>query len=819
MALPEAPNSRSEQYLAKIAGQTGPLPEAPRSRVEQYLDYIAENGTVSKEEIAEQVSTWLSENIHEDPTVAIDKSLSVESAAADAKAVGDEFSNAYEKISFSENIMNEQLLGESPEYSWEQGNINSSTGRNSTVSANRLRINGDSTNKKVITKNGLVVTVPSGLKIFSYKYSNDTMTQGYIGNDGKWFESGEHYFNDAPYYRFVAAFSDDTDITPTDASGIVIARKTFTDKTLTISNMAADAKVVGERFDLAYGQTEDYNILQYSLLEYSISDNDVWYATSLRHSIIPIDDGIRIVKIQASTNNAVIAFLTDSTVVEGETPAFASGETGRRVLISGTLSYHLVPTDAKYLFVYRGYTENGYANTPRGITGYKIPLSIDCIRAAVAKDGEPYGLVRDVPKNQGVRNAYKKMHQLLDIKYTTPIEIPSRSDMPPGNYTGVNYSGTADKAHYVGWNVSLISYVTALHNPYSGMYTEGTNEGNSFSAYGITYYGTNADTPLGVVCAPFVAYALGMDIKWENHAWPYLESIGVLEKIADQSYTGVELGDTIYQIGHVSIVSDIYRDNRGVPKLIYILESWSPRTKTTIYTPESFTEYMHGETPRTIYRYKDLYKNLLYQPSMLVAVDGEASSEPYVFNDDICPYLGDYSVYREGELIVICYTKGSYTRMIISKDGTDIHTISLPASSDVHHIDLRSYNLTAGSYTARLSNGSNEESNSAYFNIVSLPISVTENGDLITVEFDSNKDPRYVQICSIAGAARCVISLSDSDKSLGTKTFNIRTEITTQNSSVPQGTACYITVVYGTIDPAGYKLVRSSEFIPLSWID
>lgn len=93
MALPEAPNSRSEQYLAKIAGQSTTLPEAPNSRVEQYLDYIAENGTVSEEEIAEQVSDWLEENIHEDPTVVIDSSLSVSGAAADAKTVGDDIAD------------------------------------------------------------------------------------------------------------------------------------------------------------------------------------------------------------------------------------------------------------------------------------------------------------------------------------------------------------------------------------------------------------------------------------------------------------------------------------------------------------------------------------------------------------------------------------------------------------------------------------------------------------------------------------------------------------------------------------------------------
>lgn len=122
MALPEAPQSRTEQYLAKIAGQTASLPEAPGSRVEQYLDYIAENETVSKEEITEQVSTWLSENIHEDPTVVIDKSLSVEGAAADAKAVGDEIADLKADLNKAESVMTEA------KYGFEYGGIDRTNG-------------------------------------------------------------------------------------------------------------------------------------------------------------------------------------------------------------------------------------------------------------------------------------------------------------------------------------------------------------------------------------------------------------------------------------------------------------------------------------------------------------------------------------------------------------------------------------------------------------------------------------------------------------------------------------------------------------------
>lgn len=42
--LPEAPQSRVEEWLAVIAGMEGIEPEPPQSRVEKWLAYIAEHG-------------------------------------------------------------------------------------------------------------------------------------------------------------------------------------------------------------------------------------------------------------------------------------------------------------------------------------------------------------------------------------------------------------------------------------------------------------------------------------------------------------------------------------------------------------------------------------------------------------------------------------------------------------------------------------------------------------------------------------------------------------------------------------------------------
>lgn len=180
MALPEGPQSRAEQYLAKIAGQAASLPEAPRSRVEQYLDYIAENGTVSEEEIAEQVSDWLEENIHEDPTVVIDSSLSVSGAAADAKATGDEIADL--KADLSESVSDlksainslESTVDGMNQYDGETtyedissllesgGYYTLNGGIGTTVSTTRTSYNGAASMYKSVEKDDMFVLTGSG---------------------------------------------------------------------------------------------------------------------------------------------------------------------------------------------------------------------------------------------------------------------------------------------------------------------------------------------------------------------------------------------------------------------------------------------------------------------------------------------------------------------------------------------------------------------------------------------------------------------------------------------------------------------------------
>ena len=81
--------TRYEKYLAKMAGGSDPYPD-PITRHEKYLAAIIDNmGETTEEKIVEAVDAWLDDHINPDVTVALDDTLAVEGAAADAKAVGD----------------------------------------------------------------------------------------------------------------------------------------------------------------------------------------------------------------------------------------------------------------------------------------------------------------------------------------------------------------------------------------------------------------------------------------------------------------------------------------------------------------------------------------------------------------------------------------------------------------------------------------------------------------------------------------------------------------------------------------------------------
>ena len=114
------------------------------------------------------------------------------------------------------------------------------------------------------------------------------------------------------------------------------------------------------------------------------------------------------------------------------------------------------------------------------------------------------GYTHAIPENQGVQNVIDRAYLLTDVEWTPLKDVPGLK----GNgklivfeagvtYKGIPYSGVTYNDCYVGLNVSLESFVTALENPESVLYTENLQSTNSKAA---TYFGT--------VCSKFAQYAL-----------------------------------------------------------------------------------------------------------------------------------------------------------------------------------------------------------------------------------------------------------------------------------------------------------------------
>lgn len=384
---------------------------------------------------------------------------------------------------------------------------------------------------------------------------------------------------------------------------------------------------------------------------------------------------------------------------------------------------------------------------------------------------------RDIPMFKGVENAYKRAHQLIEIKWSALAAIPtnaSATGCSAGQHTGMLYSEALQFEKYVPFGCSLRTFMTAIHNPYSVMYTEDTKGtvARKKSAYGFNYLNTTLNGAFyGTVCSALTSWVIGSPVLWQSADHLWAEEQGLFVKVEDNSANGVRLMDVVWQPGHCSIVTDIYRDAEGNPTLIHLTESvqdYVVNHEMTIAQFDAFLERVSGQ----IYRYVNLYLNTDYEPSPFVAVDGE-TPQTYTYNDDICTYMGDYVSIADWERMFINYAKGSYTAMELYKGNALIQTISLPGSYNAtHSIEVTSYLSGAGEYKARLV-GSGINSDYTHFEVVGTNVTATLNSGKLTVGFSStNGSPICVKLKTLSGSVRATYVFSDEEKQNWSCTFD-----------------------------------------------
>ena len=333
---------------------------------------------------------------------------------------------------------------------------------------------------------------------------------------------------------------------------------------------------------------------------------------------------------------------------------------------------------------------------------------------------------------QGALNAVKKTYQLTDIAFTPlkPIANNIGTYLADSTYTGMIYSSVKEIGTYVGSNISFHTFMTAIHNPRSKIYTDWINRN--------PYHGTNCRAYYGTVCSGLVSYALGIMPILGSYDFPVFDEMEEL----DISDTDVfHLADVLWRKGHVAIISDVIRDSKDRVVLLEVSESRTNGCQKYTIERRSIPA-MIGNRYKKVLRYKHLENNTAYTsaPEFVSVLDENPA--PFVFNDDICVDKGDRSCYFVGETVTLnLLSPGDSVQ--VYKDGI------LHSSIQVDKENIRLSDLEYGVYQARLFQG---DRNSDYTTWMMVDKTVVPSVDEMKVYFGSeNSTPVSLFFCSKAG--------------------------------------------------------------------
>lgn len=351
-------------------------------------------------------------------------------------------------------------------------------------------------------------------------------------------------------------------------------------------------------------------------------------------------------------------------------------------------------------------------------------LPVGCVIVADKK----LGTTHDLPENAGVANVLARAELCASVTYETRAVLPNqKEDFPAGKtVSGIVYSSTRQETLYVPNTVSLESYLTAMNDPQSYLYTRTVALRKSK-----TYYGT--------VCSAYVSYCFDLPCVYTTNQLGRLDSIRALK---NQSMDGLKLGDILLLEGtHVCIVIDILRDERGRVLQITEAEATPPGIRTRTYSRKGFQERWFDQGYR-IFRYENIDSVTYEAPAWLDPVKGIRTE--LLLNPNLCPRRGDKANWPLGETVEIdVLDAADYTDAEVYREDELISV--LPISKDRC---LRLKDLSSGKYFVRLSNGA-KKSEPVSFIVVEAQISVEDLGHgTVRIWFDSwNATPSWFAWC------------------------------------------------------------------------
>lgn len=284
-------------------------------------------------------------------------------------------------------------------------------------------------------------------------------------------------------------------------------------------------------------------------------------------------------------------------------------------------------------------------------------------------------------------------------------------------YTGVPYSSAKWVGRYIGFDIFLKTFLAAVENPHSVLYTE-TLKGRI----------SNAECYYGKVCSSYTSYALQCGIWYVSrlHTPPYRKGINLVEP---QSAQSAQVADIIFTPprpgSHVEIVTAVTRDRYGRVTHVRVEESRPLTTKNTNRSAANFNSHL-ATANRKLYRITDLnaWREGNRAERFLFPNYAEDSATPAI-NRVLLLDRGDWVPYQKGQPVkfnVMDRDAQGVKQLVIKRDGSVIEEIERPGKGLIE----RTF-ASCGNYTAHCVMRDGSASQACEFSICKLDFKLPGN--------------------------------------------------------------------------------------------
>lgn len=320
-----------------------------------------------------------------------------------------------------------------------------------------------------------------------------------------------------------------------------------------------------------------------------------------------------------------------------------------------------------------------------------------------------------------------------NARYTDPLAYFSLTEQ-----TGVPYSSVRDQDKAVGMDVSVHTFMTAVRDPNSVLYTR-----RSIVSNATTYYGT--------VCSGMVNVAMGYNLDLTNY---YLSESDMFETVPMQS---IQIGDMIWVDGHCALILDVTKDDYGRINTVTVREEWRPLPRDVKYA--SWNAFMSARQGYIARRYKNL--GAIPYNGVIPYVQNFDENETEIVYPDVQTDHGDRAVFKVGEDVCInVINSAGYDSIVVQMDDDVVYQ-----TTDIQSFVLE--NVQSGLHTV-IASGDGVESVSTFF-VVDCTGSFDVETGIVTFS-STNAVPVLVNVYDVPSDYKILcypIILSDQDRVTG----------------------------------------------------